>query len=356
MRLLAKLRTSVMQQGNYSLTSEKTSISILIAAHNEAENIKNRINNLLATDCCHYQWEIIVVSDGSDDNTAKIAQSIKHPNLKVIELTQRQGKAACINIAANSAESEILIFTDARQSFASDAIYQLTLPFADPDIVGVGGELHIAPPEEQGTLSGLSSYWKLECRLRRDESQFWSTTGCSGAIYAILADSFKPIPEDTILDDVVIPMQATRDGGRVLFNRAARAFDPQPMNSSREKLRKTRTLAGNFQLLFHYNRWLLPWGHPQWWQLISHKHLRILAPALMLLCAISNAALLGTHMIYYVLGAAQVTIYVLAALGLYTPLSKFRPFSMAASFMFLNAMSIAGFFYFLSSYKRKGWE
>ena len=355
MRLLAKLRPTDIQQAAYPPCPEKTSISILIAAHNEAANIKARINNLLATGLLHDQWEIIIVSDGSNDDTAQIAKSIKHPHIKVIELNQRQGKAACINIAANTAKSEIFIFTDARQSFASNAITELIRPFADPDIVGVSGELHIAPAG-QGALSGLSRYWSLECQLRSDESRFRSTIGCTGAIYAIRADSFKPIPEDTILDDVVIPLQATQNGGRVLFNRAARAFDPQPLNSSRERLRKTRTLAGNFQILFRYNAWLLPWRHPQWWQLISHKHLRILAPALMLMCVITNASLLRSHMLYSVLGWAQVTIYTIAALGLYTSLSKFRPFSLAASFMFLNAMSITGFFYFLSSYKRRGWE
>ncbi|MCP4849636.1 MAG: glycosyltransferase family 2 protein [Verrucomicrobiaceae bacterium] len=355
MRLLAKLRTDHLHQDVYSHAPKKTSISVIIAAHNETDKIKDRITNLLATDFDHEQLEIIVVSDGCDDDTARIAKSITHPCLKVIELAQRHGKAACINIAVNTAQSDILVFSDSRQSFASDALTELALPFADPDIVGVGGELHITPSGD-GALSALDNYWNLERQLRSDESRFRSLVGCTGAIYAIRANTFTPIDASTILDDVVIPMQATKGGGRVIFNRAARAFDPQPLNSSREKARKTRTLAGNFQLLFHYPQWLAPWGHPQWWQLISHKHLRILAPALMLICAITNVALFNTHQLYAVLGGAQLALYSLAALGLSTRLSKFRAFAIPASFMFLNAMSILGFSYFLSSYKKKGWE
>lgn len=354
MRLLAKYRKSGIYQEAQPGCRQTKSISILIAAHNEEENIHERITNLLTADFGHSTWEIIIISDGSDDGTAEIAQKIEHPQLSVIEIPQRRGKAACINIAAEKAQSDILIFTDARQSFAPDAITELTRPFNDPDVVGVGGELHIAPGKK-GALSGLNNYWSLECRLRSDESSFWSTVGSSGAIYAIRSDAFRAIPEDTILDDIVIPMQATRDGGRMLFNRAARAFDPLPLSSSREKARKTRTLAGNFQMLFHYHEWLTPWGHSQWWQLISHKYLRVLAPAFIALCTISNALLFSYHIIYAVLGVIQITVYCIALLGLYTRLSKFRPFSIAASFLFLNAMIIRALFYFLSSHKQKGW-
>ena len=355
MRLLAKYRPAENLQETCSTCRPTGSISILIAAHNEVDLIEKRIRNLLDADFGHKEWEIIIVSDGSNDGTAETARQIKHPQLKVIEIAHRQGKAACINIAADAAQSEILIFTDARQSFASDTITELTRPFADPAIVGVGGELHIAS-SQPGALSGLNNYWRLECKLRCNESSFWSTVGCSGAIYAIRTESFKAIPEDTILDDVVIPMQATRDGGRLLFKQSARAFDPQPFSSGRERSRKIRTLAGNFQILFRYHEWLCPWGHPQWWQLISHKYLRILAPAFLVLCAISNAALLSSHSLYVALGSIQAATYSVALLGLYTPLSRFRPFSIAASFLFLNAMVIGGLFFFLEPRKQRGWQ
>ena len=355
MWLLAKYRHSENHQETFPKSQPSESISILIAAHNEADHIKQRIRNLLDSDFIDEQWEIIIVSDGSNDGTAKIAQQIKHPQLKVIEMVHRQGKAACINIAADAAKSEILIFTDARQSFASDTITELTRPFADPDVVGVGGKLHIAS-SQQGALSGLNNYWRLECKLRSNESRFWSTVGCSGAIYAIRAKSFKAIPEDTILDDIVIPMQATRGGGRMLFRQSARAFDPHPLNSGRERSRKIRTLSGNFQMLFRYHKWLCPWGHPQWWQLISHKYLRILAPAFLVLCAISNTVLLSSHSLYVALGSIQAATYSIALLGLYTPLSRFRPFSIAASFLFLNAMVIGGLFCFLVPRKQRGWQ
>jgi cellulose synthase/poly-beta-1,6-N-acetylglucosamine synthase-like glycosyltransferase len=354
MRLLSKFRdhsTSPAPPRN----QPSRSLSIIIAAHNEGGTIKARINNLIGCDFNGTPWEIIVVSDGSNDGTADIAREIKHPGVKVIEVKEKQGKAACINMATKKAKSEILIFTDARQHFAPDAIIELISPFSDPEVVGVGGELHIAPAQP-GSLRELGTYWQLERQLRSRESRFWSTIGCSGAIYAIRAEEFRPIPNDTILDDVVIPMKATLNGGRILFNRAAKAYDPQPLNSNREKSRKQRTLGGNFQLLFRYHEWLSPWGHPLWWQLISHKYLRILSPVFLMFFAISNLALLESHSIYLVLGLLQMAFYITGILGHCSPLSRLRPFSSASAFLFLNAMTIGGFFYYLSSNHKKGWK
>ena len=79
-----------------------------------------------------------------------------------------------------------------------------------------------------------------------------SCIGCTGAIYALRRESYSPIPQDTLLDDVIIPMQAVTGGRRVLFDAEARAYDPQRLDVKREKYRKARTLAGNFQMLFRY--------------------------------------------------------------------------------------------------------
>jgi len=331
------------------------SASIIVAVHNESKNIQARISNLIESEFNGMTWEIIVVSDGSTDDTARQARKTNHPNVHVLEFKKKQGKASCINAGVTAAKHEILIFTDARQRFATDTITELLTSFSDPEVVGAGGELHIAA-SKPGSLSELGTYWKLERKLRDYESQLWSTIGCSGAVYAIRSEEFSPIPHDTILDDVIIPMQATRTGGRILFNKAARAFDPQPFTSDRERLRKQRTLGGNFQLLFRYHQWLTPWGHPLWWQLISHKHLRIFSPVLLLTCAISNIALLGAHSIYLVTGILQFAVYATVLLGLCPQLSKIRPFSTTVAFLFLNAMAVAGFYYYLTYFRKPGWN
>ena len=355
--LMRTLARYLNRQPNSILRPSKPiqSASIIVAAHNESKNIQTRISNLIESEFNGTAWEIIVVSDGSTDDTAGKARKANHPNVHVLEFENKQGKAACINAGVAAAKHEILIFTDARQRFAKDTVTELLNSFLDPEVVGAGGELHIAA-SKPGSLSELGTYWKLERKLRDYEAKLWSTVGCSGAIYAIRSEEFKPIPHDTILDDVIIPMQATLNGGRILFNKAARAFDPQPLNSDRERMRKQRTLGGNFQLLFRYHQWLTPWGHPLWWQLISHKHLRIFSPVLLLACAISNITLLGSHSIYLVTGILQFAVYATGLLGLCPKISKLRPFSTIVAFLFLNAMTVGGFYYYLTSSRKPGWS
>src|SRR6185295_9867402 len=97
---------------------------------------------------------------------------------------------------------------------------------------------------------GVGAYRRYESFVRLCESRTGSTVGATGAIYAIRRALFQPLPEDTVLDDVLIPMRIARRGYRVLFEPAARAFDRAPGTGREEFGRKARTLAGNFQLLF----------------------------------------------------------------------------------------------------------
>ena len=65
------------------------------------------------------------------------------------------------------------------------------------------------------------------------------------AIYAIRKELFQPLPEETILDDVFIPLNVRMQGYRVIFDSKALAYDSTSKDISLEQKRKVRTLAGN---------------------------------------------------------------------------------------------------------------
>ena len=157
-----------------------------------------------------------------------------------------------------------------------------------------------------------------------------------------------------MLDDVVIPMQiAVNHGKRVSFDPTAPAYDPQTTDPAREQRRKLRTLAGNFQMLAHHPGWLLPWRTGLWWQLLSHKYSRIVAPVFMVTMFASNAALAGTPL-YREIFLAHVAFYALALLGLALPALKWKPFSVPAGFVFLNLMTVGGCVNWLRGAYRQG--
>jgi cellulose synthase/poly-beta-1,6-N-acetylglucosamine synthase-like glycosyltransferase len=270
--------------------------------------------------------------------------------VRLIEQSARRGKAAGLNVGVSAARGEIVVFADARQTFGTRTIRVLAERLADPAVGVVSGELEI-PASETGPAQGLDFYWKLERWLRKSESEVDSCIGCTGAVYAVRKRLFTPLPEGTILDDVVIPMRIAIDGFRVAYCREAIAFDPQRLAPEIEMRRKQRTLAGNFQMLFRYPGWLVPWRNRLWWQLLSHKYLRLFAPVLLASLLMANFALLDRSF-YGCTLTVQLVFYGFAAMGFFV---RGRFFGIPAGFVFLNLNVMRGFWQYLTSRNSRGW-
>jgi len=114
------------------------SISIVIAARNEAHRLPARIANLLAQDYPGSR-EIIVVSDGSTDAPGA-ALAPFGPAVRLIERPSA-GKPAALNAGVAAARGDVLMFVDARQRFAPGSLQALVENFADPAVGGATGEL-----------------------------------------------------------------------------------------------------------------------------------------------------------------------------------------------------------------------
>lgn len=358
------------------LRTRPIAVTALLAAHAAADLIGPRLHNLLQeTDLTAgddlptgLALDVVLVTDGCPD-TAEEARTWAMANgcqgrLTIVERPERSGKAACLNHGAQLATGEFLLFCDARQRFAPDALRRLVLAMErEPRFGAVSGNLEIAtaadPASAGGTGQGVDFYWKLERRIRRDEARIDSAIGCTGAIYLLRRDLFRSIPEDTILDDVLIPMRITADGWRVGFEPGACAFDPQPLLPGHEAKRKRRTLAGNFQLLFRHPGWLLPFRNRLWFAWWSHKVLRLVTPLLLqLLLVLTGVALafgLRPAPLWLALALGQVGFYLLAVpgvMGLRWPLRVLR---LPGAFLFLQIQVVAGAHRYWSQRGTKGW-
>lgn len=291
-------------------------VSMVIAARNESDRIGPRLDDLLALDYPRRLIQIIVVSDGSTDGTAEVLRRYA-PDVEAIHLTAG-GKARALNAGVARARHDLIVFTDARQRFAPDALRRLVAPFADPTVGGVTGELMLesetGEPPASGFAEGVGSYWRYEKWLRRHESLIGSTLGATGAIYALRRDLWQPLPEHTILDDVLAPMRAVLASTRVVFEAGARAFD-RSSSAPAELRRKIRTLAGNFQILLLEPRLLNPFANPVWVQYLSHKVGRLLVPYALVALLVSSAALAHASPVYALAFAGQLLFYALALYG-----------------------------------------
>jgi cellulose synthase/poly-beta-1,6-N-acetylglucosamine synthase-like glycosyltransferase len=333
-------------------------VTIVVVAHNEVERIGARIDNLRTLDYPRESLEILIVSDGSTDGTADRARACELAGMQVIAFPTRRGKPAVLNEIVGQSLGDIVLLADARQRFDPGAVRALVALFDDPGVGAVSGDL-VLTDDGRGTAvgQGVSAYRRYESFVRLCESRVGSTVGATGALYAIRRSLFPPLPEDTILDDVLIPMRIARRGYRVLFEPQARAFDRAPATAREEFGRKARTLAGNFQLLSR-ERWLLnPFGNRLWLQTVSHKGLRLIGPILLVAAFASNLILIGRPG-YRLVFLAQVTFYAGALLGgLLRVKGRVLPlFSLPYTFCLVNGAALVGAFRFFASRQRVTWD
>jgi biofilm PGA synthesis N-glycosyltransferase PgaC len=318
------------------------SISIVIAARNEARRLPARVANLLAQDYPGDR-EIIVVSDGSTDGTAS-ALAAFGPAVRLIELPAG-GKPVALNAGIAAARGDVIVFADARQRFAPGSITALVENFSDDSVGGVTGELILdceeRPDAESRVGEGIGLYWRYEKSMRRNESRVWSTLGATGAIYALRRSLWRPLPPTTLLDDVLAPMRTVLAGSRVVFDDRARAYDRASDDAAAETRRKKRTLAGNYQILAQEPRLLLPFANPVWLQYISHKVGRLLVPWGLMTLLLSSLLLAGSGAVYAVALVAQLVFYALAAAGAALQAQQ-RMSRVAFTFVILNFSAIAG--------------
>ena len=252
----------------------------------------------------------------------------------------------------------MIVFTDARQRLHPQAAGELSANFCDPLIGAVSGELVFVGEDDQPFEKGMGAYWRYEKFIRQHEARTGSAIGVTGALYALRRECFKPIPPNTVLDDVAIPMVAVMDGWRVGFEAKAIAYDRASTRPAEEKIRKVRTLAGNFQVLTLYPRLLSPWQNPAFWRYLSHKVLRLLGPLMMMVLLLANVALALESDIFYraVLGLQLLCYSSVLAAWRWPSLQRIPLLGLAMTFVHLNLFVVQGFVSFLTSRQMQLWQ
>jgi len=342
----SRMRLFPVQTGPYL-----PSISVVMVIRNEAEVIRQKLENLLLLNYPKDLMQLIMVSDGSTDGTNEILlEHAADPRVRVILNSDPQGKAAGLNSAINAVSGEIVVFTDARQKIDRDAVRLLMENFADPSVGCASGELMLGDPDSGEAGKGMGLYWRVEKEIRQLESASGSVVGATGAIYAVRRNLLVQLPPGTILDDVYIPMNVARRGKRVVFDPRARAWDAPDLGRGSEFARKVRTLSGNYQVL-QLSPWLLTRENPLLFEFVSHKLSRLLAPFALALTLV--ASLLAGQPLYRTLFGLQVAFYGLSLLSItHVKLGPLARLSDAAfTFVVLNTAAAMAFANFVTGRK-----
>jgi len=347
--LLAKLRPRPVEAAG----PLPATVSFLMAARNEGPRIVERVEELKGQlDAAGVQGEVILVLDGPDCPDGQFAALTADPRVQVVRLPEHWGKAAAISEGARWAKYEILALADVRQRWHEDALRRLLENFRDPRIGAVSGDLVLESPP--GVVQGVGLYWKYEKWLRRNEARFDSVVLVTGAICAVRRELFDGVPAAAVADDLHWPLRVIMRGYRVVHDPRALAFDRLPAGARDEFRRKVRTLCGNFQLFTLLPACLVPSRNRVWWQLVSHKLLRLAVPWALLAALVASA--LADGVLYQSLCLGQAAGYglVLGAMATGTA-GRWRASSAAASFVLLNLAAWLAFWVWLSGNAGRSW-
>ena len=326
------------------------SISIVMVVRNEASILERKLRNLLTLKYPAELCEIVIVSDGSSDGTEQVLREFASERVRTQCIGQAQGKAAGLNEAVKVAGNDIVVLTDARQEIESGALLLLMENFADPAVGCASGELLLGDPQSGESARGVGLYWRMEKSIRQMESESGSVVGATGAFYAVRRNLLISLPPDTILDDVLIPMNVVRQGSRVIFDDRAYAWDLANQGTGREFARKVRTLTGNYQLL-QLAPWLLSARNPIRFEFISHKLCRLLVPFALAATLVSSALLSGAFFrVALLLQLAFYGLGLLATAQLGRGLLA-RGADAAFTFVLLNVAALVAFGKFVSGRK-----
>lgn len=330
-------------------------ISVIISAYNEEKIIEEKIISLLQIDYPEERLEILIGSDGSTDSTDEIVSRFTNSRIMLFRQEQRQGKPSMLNLLVAQAKGEILVFTDARQRLDRNALKELVKHFSDENVGSVSSALFYEDGEGAAkTQVGIGLYWEYEKFIRKCESRMGSMLGATGALYAIRRELFPVLPKGLLLDDIYIPMKIVERGFRAIFDKKAKVYDKVFKDPKDEFLRRTRTLAGNYQLFFHLKELFNPLKGKISWQFFSHKFLRLIVPFLLITLFVSNAFLFAERF-YGALFILQCLFYLSAISGSLLK-KKARVFDVPYMFCMLNAAAVIGLFRLLTRKQSILWE
>jgi cellulose synthase/poly-beta-1,6-N-acetylglucosamine synthase-like glycosyltransferase len=293
------------------------SVTILIAAYNEAEVIAATIENKLALDYPREKFEIIVISDGSTDRTGEIVNGFAGRNVRLMRQEPRAGKTSALNMAVPRATGEIIVFSDANSLYAPDALRQLVDNFADQQVGYVSGKMIYANPDGTPIGEGCSAYMRYENALRSIETRLGSIVGVDGGIDAMRTSLYRPMNADQ-LPDFVQPLKIVEQGYRIVYEPAALLWEHSLKAPGDEYRMRVRVSLRALWALFDMRQLLVPGVNTIFaWQLWSHKLLRYVSFVFMAGAYGSNALLIGRNWFYTVCFALQSACYLVALLAPY---------------------------------------
>lgn len=245
-------------------------VSAVIAAYNEAKVITKTLDALRASDYPQSKLEVIVVNDGSQDETLAIVEDYarKWPQLRVIN-QPNNGKSSAINngIANARPESNIIVTLDADTLFMPQTIRLMVRHFVrnshQKDFTPVGAVAgHIKVGNRRNIITAWQSleYISGICVTRLAEDAIGAIAIVPGACSAWNRHALEQIgglSEDTLAEDADATLTLHKHGYRILQDNEAVAYTEAPESIRTLAKQRLRWTFGNIQVLWKHKSMML---------------------------------------------------------------------------------------------------
>jgi peptidoglycan-N-acetylglucosamine deacetylase len=239
-------------------------ISVVIAAYNEEKVIAQTLRTLLATD---YQApiEVVVVDDGSRDQTAREVERVAQSESRVRLVQQENhGKARALQRGLAAAHNRIIVFIDADTQCQRDTLTRLLEPFADARVGAVSGHAKVG---NLRTFIAQCQALEYTCGFNLDRRAYnrWDCiTVVPGAISAIRKDAIDEaggLSVETLAEDTDLTLALHRNRQRIVYVPGAVAWTEAPETVRTLARQRSRWAYGTLQCLWKHRDMVFNWNY-----------------------------------------------------------------------------------------------
>jgi cellulose synthase/poly-beta-1,6-N-acetylglucosamine synthase-like glycosyltransferase len=334
------------------------SVTVIITAYNEEQDIAVKLENTLALDYPKESLEIIVASDCSTDRTDEIVCEFAPRGVRLHRQPERLGKTAAQNAAVEQASGQIIVFSDATTQYEGDVLRTIMPNFADPTVGCVTGRLIYTNSTRSSVGHGARSYWGYESFIRKHESNVCSMIGVCGCLYAVRRLAYVPLYHEAC-SDFVIATKMVEQGLRAVYEPAAICSEETNIQSHKELKTRVRIITQTFADLWRNRHMLNPLTSGFYAvELLSHKVMRYLVPLFLMVILGTSAALATRSIFFTVLLTSQIVFYGAAVLSALLERSglHIRLLAIPQYFLLGNLASVIAFYQFLRGERYVRWD
>ncbi|MDP2939557.1 MAG: glycosyltransferase [Candidatus Omnitrophota bacterium] len=229
MLLLASLLTYKYEEVKMK-REDFSPITLIIPAYNEEESIKETCRGIKLQDYPN-KIEIIIVDDGSTDNTIEEVRKAKLDNLKIIN-GEHRGKANALNLGLNASSNEIIVTIDADTFLYKNAITRIVARImSNLNYAAVAGNI-LTKNERTSRMVRIQS-WDYMLGIsasKRQQSFFGGTLVAQGAFSVFRKQALLEAKgwQERLGEDIVLTWALLKNGHNVGYEPTAFAFTVAP--------------------------------------------------------------------------------------------------------------------------------